>query len=135
DGYYADTNNNLPFTLDGLNGLRINGHAADTLIVDNTAAFTLPAGVTVNPQTFTASGDPAEGGVLALQYSFTSGTSGFGLGLSPFTYFGIGNLEIDGGMVGETFQVGDGINSLDWLPPNLSISIQGMGGDKLVVND
>jgi hypothetical protein len=136
DELYTDPNNSnqVDFSLAGLNNLRIFGHAADTLIVDNTATPALPSGITANAQSFTAAGDPAEGGVVTLGYGYHG--SNFAINNRfGFTYSGIGNLEIDGGTSGESFYVGDGVNSLDWLPSNLAITIQGQGGDSLVVND
>jgi hypothetical protein len=141
DLLYTDPNNSgqVDFSLDGLSNLRITGRTADSLIVDNTVTPTLPAGITALPQTFTATGDPSEGGVVSLKYSYQTSSAGISFTWAPapfsFTYSGIGNLEFDGGLSGETFQVGDGVNSLDWLPTNLSISVVGQGGDNLVIND
>jgi hypothetical protein len=120
--------------LDGLANLRLVGHVADTLTVDNTGTLALPSGITADPQSFLASGDPTKGHVVSLGYGYHSSNFGVFNGFG-FAFEGIENLELDGGIPGETFYVGDGTNSLDWLGPNLAITIKGQSNDSLVVND
>jgi hypothetical protein len=132
DAFYTDANNHLRFTLDGLDGFHVNGHAGDRLVVDNTGTFPLPTGTTINPQTFTLTTDPVSDRGVTMAYS-GSGPGSFFLGLPSLTYSGIDTLEIDGGSPGEKFRVGDGSNNLDALPK--TVDIVGAGGDSLTIND
>jgi hypothetical protein len=133
DELYADSNNNLHFSLDGLGGFFISGHATDTVVVNNTRTPALPAGTTVNARMFTLTTDPAAGPGVTMEYSVSKGPGSIVFGASSFSYSGIGALEIDGGSPGEQFKVGDGNNNLDFLPK--TVTIQGAGGDSLVIND
>jgi hypothetical protein len=137
DAFYADADGNLRYTLDGLSGLGIFGHAADKLVVDNTATFPLPAGTTLYPQSFMVTAD-------AVTMSYSGQTSGSGsttgfFGVAAIAYNGVRTVEVDGGSPGEQFTIGDGSENLDRLPT--TVVIQGAGsdpqghGDSLVIND
>jgi hypothetical protein len=127
DEYYADAQGNLQFSLDGLANLQVNGHAADTLIVDNSFVPPLPTGFVADPQTFTVSR-------FAVQIQAgASGPASFFFAFPGVGYSGVGTVEVDGGIAGEQFVVGDGTDNLDLLPAK--VVIQGTGSDPLTLND
>jgi hypothetical protein len=138
DRFYADASNNIQYSLAGLNGLQVNGHTGDRLVVDNTGSPSMVGNTTVYPQTFTLTTDPSTDPGVRLDYA-TAAPSSPGhfsspsVGFYAFTYFGLDTVELDGGASGETFRVGDGIHNLDALPKH--VLIQGAGNDTVTVND
>jgi hypothetical protein len=95
DAVYADANNVLQFTLDGLSGLSVHGHSADSVIVDNTANMPLPAGTTLTGQDLAVT---ADGVTMAYSGQSSAGNSTILFAAATsVAYDGVGTLEVDGG--------------------------------------
>ena len=134
DVYTLDASHTIHSSLDALPRLTVNGRAADTLTVDETAAFD-GAGITRGPQSITV----APGGIAIIQSASASGVSGrlpwkaAMSGVPQVAYGGVGTVVVEGDTRGTTFHVGAGQADLSGLPGR--VVVQGGGADPLTIDD